>query len=58
MKQRLYPMLGFKGFRNAAVTIRGIELAQEIKKGQFSISRLMDSREAQVSQVWEAVLAG
>ena len=57
VKQRLYPMLGFKSFRNAAVTIRGIELAQEIKKGQFNISRLIDSGEAQVTQVWEAVLA-
>jgi transposase-like protein len=57
VKQRLYPMLGFKSFRNSAVTIRGIELAQEIKKGQFNISKLTDSREAHVTQVWEAVLA-
>ena len=26
MKQRIYPVLGFKNFRNAAVTISGIEL--------------------------------
>jgi transposase-like protein len=28
VKQRLYPMLGFKNFSNAAVTVNGIELAQ------------------------------
>jgi len=33
VKQRVYPMLGFKRFDNAAVTISGIELAQRIKKG-------------------------
>jgi len=32
VKQRLYPMLGFKNFRNAAVAISGIELAQKIRK--------------------------
>jgi transposase-like protein len=33
VKQRIYPMLGFKNFRNAAVTISGIELVQKIKEG-------------------------
>jgi hypothetical protein len=28
-------MLGFKRFDHAVVTIRGIELAEKIKKGQF-----------------------
>ena len=32
IKQRLRPMLGFKRFETAAVTIRGIELAAKIKK--------------------------
>ena len=31
VKQRVYPMLGFKNFRNAVVTISGIELMQKIK---------------------------
>src|ERR671938_1170747 len=35
IKQRVRPMLGFKRFETAAVTIRGIELAAKIKKGQF-----------------------
>ena len=33
VKQRIRPMLGFKRFENAAVTISGIELAEKIKKG-------------------------
>ena len=33
-------MPGFKKFGNAAVTIRGIELAHKIKKGQFDITGL------------------
>src|SRR5215831_12847958 len=33
VKQRLGPMLGLKSFRTAAVVIRGIELAEKIKKG-------------------------
>jgi transposase-like protein len=32
IKQRIRPMLGFKRFETAAVTIRGIELAEKIKK--------------------------
>ena len=36
VKQRIRPMLGFKRFDHAAVTISGIELAEKIKKGQFS----------------------
>jgi transposase-like protein len=34
VKQRLGPMLGLKSFRTAAVVLSGIELAEEIKKGQ------------------------
>jgi transposase-like protein len=33
VKQRIRPMLGFKRFDNAVVTISGIELAEKIKKG-------------------------
>jgi hypothetical protein len=33
-------MLGFKGFETAAVTIRGIELAEKIKKRQFNLRPL------------------
>ena len=40
VKQRIRPMLGFKRFDRAAVTISGIELAEKIKKGQFKIGAL------------------
>ena len=38
--QRCYPMLGFKTFGNARVTLSGIELANKIKKGQFDTSEI------------------
>ena len=55
VKQRIYPMLGFKQFENAAITIGGIELAHKIKKGQFDISGL-GIDEGKIPQVWKAVL--
>jgi transposase-like protein len=58
VKQRIYPMLGFKSFRNATVTISGIELAQKIKKKQFNTSAVIVREGGRVSQVWDAVLAG
>jgi transposase-like protein len=57
VKQRIYPMLGFKKFGSATVTISGIELARKIKKGQFDIPKSIDAREARTPQGWEAVLA-
>ncbi|MDQ3803399.1 MAG: transposase [Acidobacteriota bacterium] len=56
VKQRLYPMLGFKNFRTAAVTISGIELVQ-IKKGQFNIAWFTDGGNVRVPEMWGAVLA-
>ena len=38
IKHRIRPMLGFKRFETAAVTIRGIELAEKIKKHQFNFN--------------------
>jgi transposase-like protein len=40
VKQRIAAMLGFKGFRNAAITIAGIELMHRIRMGQFGLARL------------------
>jgi transposase-like protein len=57
VKQRLYPMLGFKNFRNAAVTISGIELVQKIKKEQFNIAKFTNGVNVRVPHVWETVLA-
>jgi transposase-like protein len=56
VKQRVYPMLGFKRFRNAAVTISGTELAHKIKKGQFDTSTVEEAG-VRAQQQWEAVLA-
>jgi transposase-like protein len=57
VKQRLYPMLGSKKFRNAAVTISGIELVQKIRKGQCNTTKFTNRVGGRVSHVWEAVLA-
>ena len=56
MKQRIRPMLGFKRFDNAAVTISGIELAEKIKKGQYKTGKL-GGRQAAMSELWNAALA-
>jgi putative transposase len=56
VKQRIRPMLGFKRFDNAAVTISGIELAEKIKKGQFKTCRL-GHRKPTMSELWSAALA-
>ena len=56
IKQRIRPMLGFKRFDNAAVTISGIELAEQIKKGQFKIGKF-GNRKSTKSELWKAALA-
>ena len=57
IKQRIYPMLGFKKFTHAAIAISGIELSQKIRKGQFNIASLMTEVGMRVPQIWEALLA-
>jgi hypothetical protein len=49
-------MLGFKRFEAAAVAIRGIELAEKIKKHQFNLTTLAGKPTA-TSKIWAAVLA-
>jgi transposase-like protein len=56
VKQRYYPMLGFKTLGSAEVTLSGIELANKIKKGQFDTSEIAGPG-AMILQVWEAVIA-
>src|SRR6202161_4642636 len=56
VKQRIAVMLGFKGFRHAAITIAGIELMHRIRKGQFGLGHL-DVQGRTTSAVWNAVLA-
>ena len=56
IKQRIRPMLGFKRFETAAVTIQGIELAEKIKKQQFNLKPL--TRKATTApEMWAALLA-
>jgi len=56
IKLRLGPMLGFKRFRNASITIAGIELVHRIRKGQFALKRLR-VRGKTAPEIWTAVLA-
>jgi transposase-like protein len=56
VKQRIRPMLGFKRFDNAAITISGIELAEKIKKGQFKTGKF-GHRKWTPSELWNAALA-
>jgi transposase-like protein len=56
VKQRVRPMPGFKRFGPAVITIAGIELLHQIKKGQFDLSALC-APNTRTPQVWEAVLA-
>ena len=51
-------MLGFKRFETAAITIRGIELAEKIKKQQFNLKPLTLTGQATTApRIWTAVLA-
>jgi transposase-like protein len=56
IKLRLGPMLGFKRFRHALITIAGIELAHRIRKGQFALDKLRVSGKT-APETWTAVLA-
>jgi transposase-like protein len=56
IKQRLRPMLGFKRFETAAVTIRGLELAAKINKHQFNL-KAVTGKGTTAPELWAAVLA-
>ena len=56
VKLRIAPMLGFKWFRTAAITIAGIELLRRIHKGQFNLGGLR-LKDRSTPAVWNAVLA-
>ena len=55
VKQRIGPMLGFKRFDTAAITISGIELAEKIKRTQFKVGRLT-IRSAIAPELWNLLL--
>jgi len=56
VKSRIGPMLGFKDFDRAAVTISGIELLHRIRKEQFALGRLRIQGQT-TSAIWNAVLS-
>jgi transposase-like protein len=56
LKSRVKAMLGFNRFRNAAITISGIELVYRIRKGQFSLARLR-LKDTTAPAGWKAVLS-
>jgi transposase-like protein len=56
IKSRTKVMLGFKRFRNAAITVSGIELVHRIRKGQFSLAKL-GLKDTASPTVWKIVLS-
>ena len=56
IKSRVNAMLGFKRFRNAAVTISGIELMHRIRKGQFDLTD-MRLKDINPPALWMTVLS-
>ncbi|MGF6852402.1 transposase-like protein [Paraburkholderia sp. CI3] len=56
IKSRTNVMLGFNRFRNAAITLAGIELTHRIRKGQFNLTKL-GLKDTAAPAVWNAVLS-
>ena len=56
VKSRTNVMLGFKRFRNAAITLAGIELMHCIRKGQFNLVK-PSLKDTAAPAVWNAVLS-
>ena len=56
IKFRTNVMLGFKRFRNAAITLGGTELIYRIRKGQFILAKL-GLKDTTAPAVWNAVLS-
>ena len=57
IKRRSASMTGFKSFKNAAITIAGIELAHRIRKRQFSFGRGRRRRGWSRTDEWAMALA-
>ncbi len=50
-------MLGFKQFKNTAITLAGVELMHCIRKGQFSLTQLRVKDIITARAIWNAVLS-
>ena len=57
IKRRCHPMMGFKSFATAAVTLAGIELAHRIRKHQFSFGRGRPRTGTSLHTAWAQALA-
>jgi transposase-like protein len=57
IKRRCASMLGLKSSRTAAITFAGIELANRIRKGQFSLGRGGQRGDWSLKQLWDRALA-
>ena len=57
IKRRCSSMLGLKSFRTAAITFAGIELANRIRKRQFSFGRGGQRSNWSLKQLWNRALA-
>src|SRR6266853_413828 len=57
IKRRCSSMLGVKSFRTAAITFAGIELANRIRKRQFSFGRGGQRSNWSLKQLWNRALA-
>jgi transposase-like protein len=57
IKRRCASMTGFKSFRNASMTLAGIELAHRIRKRQFSFGAGRPRRAWSLKQLWRIALA-
>lgn len=57
IKRRCASMLGFKSFTNASIVLAGIELANRIRKHQFSLGRGRRSWSLPLNELWRLALA-
>ena len=56
IKSRIGPMLGFKDFVSAQITLAGVELLHRIRQGQFALRKLGVAKKT-APEIWNAVLA-
>jgi transposase-like protein len=56
IKQRCASMRGFKSFQTAAITLAGIELANRIRKRQFSFGRMGPWKRRSLKTLWDHAL--
>ena len=57
IKRRCASMLGLKSFKTVAITFTGIELANRIRKGQYSLGRSDQGSTCSLKHLWARALA-